>query len=479
MPGRLPLLSPSSPVLRLEANWSYTCLLVIDGEGAGRIERGGDPQGENEHRRAVNAWILYDCANSAYFTTVVAAVFPPFYRSLVLQAGGSAADATAYWAYTTSASLALVAVLGPILGAVADLGGGKKGWLTLFAAVGIVSAACMVLLQDGSYRLASLLFAGGTVGVTGSLVFYDALLPHVARPDELHRVSARGYAVGYLGGGILLLFNLLLILFPEACGLQSRERAIQVSFFSVAVWWAVFTIPLLRHVPEPRVPGKPMSLRSAVAQAWPRLRNTFRHLRRYRQLALFLLAFLVYSDGIGTIIKMATAYGDELGIDLGDLIGALLVTQFVGIPCSFAFGRLAGRIGAKPAILCGLGVYTGVSVLAFFMQTAAHFYLLALLVGMVQGGTQALSRSLFGSMVPRHRSAEFFGFFSTSEKLAGIVGPFLFGFLVHQQGEGRAGILLLAIFFVVGGLLLSFVDEAEGRRLARQEEASTGGVDGG
>lgn len=446
-----------------------------DPNGGRETAARADPGGDREYRRRINAWAMYDWANSAFFTTIVAAVFPPFYRRLVLAAGGSPAEATAYWAYTTSAALLLAAVLGPLLGTLADVGRNKKQWLAAFAGLGILSTAGMYFLRGDHFLLASLLFSGGALGVTGSIVFYDALLPHVARPEDIDRVSARGYAFGYLGGGLLLAFNVALILRPEVFGLPDQVTAIRVSFLSVALWWAVFSIPLFRWVPEPGIPGggEDCGTRGAVREAWRRLGGTLRRVRSYRHVALFLLAFLIYNDGIGTIIKMATAYGDEIGIGLHDLIAALLVTQFVGIPCSLAFGRLAGRIGSKAGILIGLAVYSGIAVLAFFMTTAFHFYLLAVLVGLVQGGTQALSRSLFGSMIPRHQSAEFFGFFSTSEKIAGILGPFLFGLIGQATGASRGGTLLVLGFFLVGGFLLLLVDVEAGRRQARAEEVST------
>ncbi|GAB4239319.1 MAG: MFS transporter [Acidobacteriota bacterium] len=434
----------------------------------------GDPAGDREYRRRVNAWAMYDWANSAFFTTIVAAVFPPFYRRLALAAGASPAEATAYWAYTTSGALLLAALLGPLLGTLADVGRNKKQWLAAFAGLGVLSTAAMYFLHDDHFLWASVLFSGGALGVTGSIVFYDALLPHVARPEDIDRVSARGYAFGYLGGGLLLAFNIALILWPTSFGLADQTAAVRWSFVTVALWWAVFSLPLLRWVPEPAGPGEEQRRRARVdfAEAWRRLGGTLRHVKRYRHLALFLLAFLVYNDGIGTIIKMATAYGDEIGIGLNDLISALLITQFVGIPCSLAFGRLAGYVGSKAGILAGLAVYSGVAVLAYFMTTAFHFYLLAVLVGLVQGGTQALSRSLFGSMIPLHRSAEFFGFFSTSEKVAGILGPLLFGLIGQAMGDSRGGILLVLGFFLVGGALLLLVDVEAGRRQARQEEGA-------
>ncbi len=279
-----------------------------------------------------------------------------------------------------------------------------------------------------------------------------------------------GYALGYAGGGILLVVNVLWLTYPALFGMPDVTFALKASFLSVAVWWGAFSLPLFRHVPEPAVACKVKIGPQAVRTAFVRLVATLRDMVRYRQLFLFLIAFWIYNDGIGTIIKMATAFGDEIGIGLTDMVTALVITQFIGIPCSLLFGRLAGKIGAKHAVMLGLGVYALICVLGFFMQTAAHFYALALMVGTVQGGCQALSRSLFGAMVPKHKSSQFFGFYSTSSKFAGIVGPVLFALLSQTTGGSRLSILALIGFFLVGILLLSKVDFAAGERVARAEE---------
>ena len=425
---------------------------------------------DREYRRTVNAWCLYDWGNSAFVTTIMAGVFPIFYRSMATGAGLGEADATAAWAYTTSIALLIVALIGPPLGSFCDQAASKKRFLAFFAGLGVCASALFVLLGDDSYLAGSALFIAGNIGFAAGNIFYESLLPHVARPGDLDRVSTRGYAMGYVGGGILLVFNMLWIMHPEWFLLPGAGFALRLTFFSVAVWWAVFTIPLLRRVEEPRRPQAAPRAGNRAAAAFRNLADTFRQVRRYRQLLLFLAAFWLYNDGIGTIVKMAIAYGDEVGIGRNDLIGALVVTQFVGIPCTFLFGKLAPVLGTKRSILAGLGVYGLISVAGYFMQTAFHFYILAVLVGMVQGGTQALSRSLYASMIPRAKSAEFFGFYSTSSRFAGIFGPLVFGVVSQVTGGSRLGIVSLIIFFVAGGALLLFVDEREGARAARQEE---------
>jgi UMF1 family MFS transporter len=328
----------------------------------------------------------------------------------------------------------------------------------------------MFWVTEGEWMFALTLFVIGNVGVAGSVVFYESLLPHIAGPSELDRVSTAGYAIGYLGGCTLLALNLLMIQQPQWFGLADAGVGTRLSFVSVGLWWLIFSIPLLMGVPEPKAVlgthAGPASLASAARQ----LMETFRELRRYPQALWFLLAFFVYNDGIQTMIKMAAIYGDTIGLDAGAMITALLLTQFIGVPAAFGFGALADRIGAKPAVFLGLGVYTFIAALGYYMTTAAHFFALAILVGLVQGGTQALSRSLFASMIPRQRSSEFFAFFGIFERYAGVLGPAVFATVVSISGEGRLAILAVLVFFITGGLLLTGVDVAAGRRSAREGE---------
>ncbi|HHS97174.1 MAG TPA: MFS transporter [Chloroflexi bacterium] len=422
------------------------------------------------YRKITNAWCMYDWGSSAFSTTVEAAVLPVYFREVVA-ASLPGNLATVYWAYTTSIALLIVALLSPILGSIADYTGSKKRLLTVFAALGIAAVAAMVLVDAGDWLLALVLFLLASVGIGGSYIFYDALLPHVARPDDIDYVSSKGYALGYLGGGILLAINIVMIQFIWA----GSTLGPRLSFLSVAIWWAVFTIPLLRWVPEPPAyVGDLGAGLNPVVAGFRRLGKTFREIRKYRQLFFFLLAFWLYNDGIGTIIKMATIYGSEIGIGMSDLIGALLLTQFVGIPFSLLFGKFGKKIGTKRAIMLGLGWYTLITIAGYFMSRPWHFWVLAFMVGMVQGGTQALSRSLFGQMAPRARSAEFFGFYKISSKFAGIAGPFLFGLVGQLTGSSRLSIIALIVFFIGGIILLTFVDEKEGIRVAQEENRAVG-----
>ncbi|HEX2091937.1 MAG TPA: MFS transporter [Longimicrobiaceae bacterium] len=438
------------------------------------------------HRRELRAWAMYDWAQSAMINTIMTAVFPIYYLRV---AGANLPESTASQWLATSNSVALVfvALLSPILGTIADYTAVKKRLMGVFMCVGATACGLMFFVQRGDITLASTLFVIALMGATASFVFYEALLPHVARPDEMDRVSTAGYALGYLGGGVLLALNLLWIQKPEWFGLPSGpgltpEQAtlpVRLSFLSVAVWWLLFSVFTFRGVPEPPVTLEPdeRPRQNPVTVAFTRLRETLGSLRGYRQAFLMLGAFLIYNDGIQTIIKMATAYGTELGIDQGSLIAAIMIVQFVGIPFSFLFGMLAGRIGTKRSIFVGLVAYTVISILGYFMRTATHFYILAVLVGMVQGGTQALSRSLFASMIPRYQSGEFFGLFSVFEKFAGIFGPLLFALTIQLTGESRNAILSVIAFFAVGGVMLYFVDVEEGQRAARAAEAAARPVD--
>jgi UMF1 family MFS transporter len=426
---------------------------------------------ERDYQRVINAWAMYDWANSAFAVVILTAVFPVYYRSLVSNAGHSPENATAYWAYTTSLSLLVVALIGPVLGAIADIVGGKKRFLAVALVLGVVGSMGLAFLGKDTFLLGSLIFAMGNMGFAGGNIFYEALLPQVARPHDMDRVSARGYALGYLGGGLLLIINVLWLLRPDWFWMPDREFALRASFVSVGIWWLVFALPLFRNLSEScRREQEPLSIRLAVMSGFQRLAGTFRQIRRYRQVAFFLAAFWLYNDGIGTIIKIATAYGDEVGINHNHMLIALILTQLVGFPSTLGFGVLAQSLGAKASILLGLAVYMFISVAGFFMKSAWHFYLLAILVGLVQGGTQALSRSLFASMVPRARTTEFFGFFSTGEKLAGIIGPALFGFVGQLTGSSRWGIVSVTFLFIIGALLLQRVDEQQGRRVAETAE---------
>ena len=403
------------------------------------------------HRPELRAWAMYDWANSAFQTTVITAVFPRFFSDYAA-AGLSPTEATARFAWATTIAVTITALIGPVLGAIADIRGMKKTLLAVSMSVGIVATLLMATISRGDWMYAALVFMIANIGIAASFVFYDSLLPHIASPDEMDRVSTAAYAIGYLGGGVLLVVNLAWILAPTRFGLADSVAAIRLSFISVAVWWLIFSLPLFFRVREP-APGSNRTRAAAIAQsASPSFvcGKTFHELRGYRQAFLMLVAFLLYNDGIQTIIRMASIYGAEVGIDQNAQIAAFVLVQFVGVPCSFLFGAMAARIGAKQGVFLALAIYAGISLLGYFMTSAWQFFALAALVGTVQGGSQALSRSLFARMIPKHKSSEYFGFFAVFEKFAGIAGPALFAASVTLFHSSRAAVLSVLVVLRAG-----------------------------
>ena len=414
------------------------------------------------HRRELRAWASYDWGISAFQVVITTALFPIYFPK-VIAADLAPAQATALLGLVNSAAMVVIALLSPILGTIADERASKKPMLAAFLTIGVASTAGLWFATRGDILLASLLYGGAVVGATGSFVFYEALLTHVARPEEIDRVSTAGYALGYIGGGILLVLQLAAIQGVIPLGISDKGVLTRLAFVATAVWWALFSIPLFRGVSEPAaVPGPKTPITPAAVVR--RLLTTLRGLRMYPQALLMLTAFLVYNDGIQTIIKLAATVGSEIGIAETTLITAIVMVQFVGVPCAFAFGWLAGKIGAKRATLLGVATYAVIAVVGRNMQNGRDFLVLAGLVGLVQGGTQALSRSLFARMIPVARSGEFFGLYSVFEKFAGIFGPLTFSLSVALTGSSRNGVFALIIFFIIGFVLLLRVDVAAGER---------------
>ncbi len=424
---------------------------------------------EKAHKKAIQAWTMYDWANSTFATTIAAAVLPVYY-STVASANLQPHEATSNWAFTTTIALILVALLGPILGAMADFTGAKKRFMTIFVVIGVAGTALLYLIKSGDWFLASVFYIIGSIGFSGANVFYDSLLPHVAHEDEIDQVSSRGYAMGYAGGGILLAINLAMIMLSPD---NMTELMTRLSFLTVSVWWFLFTIPLWKNVKEPprRIFESEKGF-NPVKASLSRLGNTFKEIKKYKELTKFIVAFWLYNNGIGTIIFMATIYGTELGFSSTTTIGTLLMVQFVAIPFAFLFGWLAKKLGTKKSILLSLFIYTLIAIGGYFLYKEIHFWLLGFAVATVQGGSQALSRSLCGRMMPKSKSAEFYSFFSISEKIAGTVGPLLFGIVSRMMGGSRLSIISLIVFFSLGALLLWRVDEKDGIAVADAEEQS-------
>ncbi len=426
------------------------------------------------YRRGVNAWCIYDWANSTYSTSIIAAILPPYFSSVAHAAGFTKTQASSIWGYVTSSAMLSVALLAPILGALADYTETKKKYMFGFFLLGVIFTALLVLVDSGKWLLCLVFFAISGIGFAGANVFYDSLLPHVAKHDEVDQVSTKGYALGYLGGGLLLAVNLLMFTKHQWFNIPSESWGIRLSFLTVGIWWAMFSIPIFYYVKEPHRPKDYVTGENPFKVSFQNLINTFREIRRYKYVLLFLIAYWLYADGIGTIIKMATIYGTEIGISMIHLVGALLLTQFVGVPFTFLFGWLAKKIGTKNAIILALSIYVIISIGGYFMTKPIHFWMLAITVGLVQGGSQALSRSLFASMIPKDKSAEFFGFFEISSKFAGIAGPLLFGIVGQLTGTSRLSIVSLIIFFISGIVMLLFLNEKEGIKIAQEENLRAG-----
>lgn len=424
-------------------------------------------------RKPVVGWAFYDWANSAFATTIMAGFFPVFYSAITQER--STGSSQFWFNVTLAAASVLIAVSAPILGAVADRGGSRKKFLVFFASLGILMSGALAWVHAGQWWMGLVLYGLGTVGFSGANVFYDSMLVDVAEDEELDLVSALGYSAGYIGGGLLFMVNVLMVQKPEWFGFSSAGTAVKASFLSVGAWWALFTLPLLLWVDETATKDKASPVQ-AVRQGLRQLGATFRELRNFRVLVLFLVAYWIYIDGVNTVIKTAVFFGDRvLGLEQAALITALLLTQFVAFPAALAFGALGQRIGPKPAILIGIAVYLTALVYAWrFLQDEGDFYVLAVAIGLVQGGVQSLSRSLYARLVPPSKTAEFFGFFNMVGKFATIFGPLMIAFtpMVVPGATDRDGILSLSILFLVGGYLLSRVQVAEGIEAARRFDPS-------
>ncbi|MDX1432337.1 MAG: MFS transporter [Gammaproteobacteria bacterium] len=408
-------------------------------------------------RRQAYSWAFCDWANSAFATTVLAGFFPLFFKQY-WSADSDVTVSTFQLGMANSAASVLIALMSPLLGAIADRSSAKKRYLILFTGLGVVMTGCLALVAAGEWPVALAVFVLANIGFAGNTLFTDALLLDAAPSERLDRVSALGYALGYLGGGLLFALNVAMTLWPQRFGLPDAATAVRVSFVTVAVWWTVFTVPLMvsfREAPGARRDVGWAAVRSGLEQLW----QTCRAVGELRNVLLFLIAFWCYIDGVHTVIRMAVDYGLSIGLAHEALITALLVTQFVGFPAAIVFGRLGERIGPKAGIGIALLVYTGACAWGYLMQEAWEFYVLAVAIGLVQGGVQSLSRSLFGRLVPRGRAGEFYGFYNLLGRFAAIIGPFLMGVVGLATGNPRLSILAVIALFVIGGALLLKVDE--------------------
>ena len=417
-----------------------------------------------ENKRAVWSWAFYDWANSAYSTTVMAGFFPLFFKEYWADPHNPS-QSTFYLGMANSIASMVVAALAPLLGSVADQGSAKKKFLTFFAFLGVIMTGGLWMVAQGNWQMAVLFYVMATIGFASGNVFYDALLPGLASEERVDAVSSLGFGIGYLGGGLLFLVNVFMYLKPELFGIPDGATAIKLSFLSVAVWWAVFTIPLILFVPEPKN-YENIDFNNAIRMGWVQLVQTFKEIRNMKVVGTFLLAYWFYIDGVDTIIRMAVDYGMSLNFPGESLIIALLIVQFVAFPAALIYGWLASKIGAKTGIMVGIIAYSFITLLGYFMTEAWHFYVLAILIGLFMGGIQALSRSLYTRIIPPDKSAEFFGFYNMLGKFAAIIGPALMGTIALVTGSARLSILSILLLFILGAFFLNKVDIKEGKRLA-------------
>jgi len=406
--------------------------------------------------KRVIAWALYDWGNSAFALSVLAVLFPLFLGSY-WSAGDEGATVTSRLAWTTAAASFVVFLAAPILGTIADAGGYRKRFLFVLASIGATSTAGLGLIGAGEWAPALFLFALGSIGYYSANVFYDALIVDVSAPRYYNLVSALGFALGYFGGATLLALHVWMLTSPETFGFESTIQVMRFAFVSVGVWWIIFLMPVVLMVRESgatTVPGA-----GTVRAAYQALAGTFRQVRQYRNVFLFLLAYLLYIGGVFTVIFMAVNFGQRLGFSQSDLVKALLVTNFVGFPATLAYGTLGHRFGPKTAIYVGLAVYTFVACWAVFLTDVREFYIMAITVGMVQGGVQGMSRSLFAGLIPASQSGEFFGFYNMLTKLAHVLGPALVGIGAWFYSDPKFILVTLVLLFIVGALVLTRDEE--------------------
>jgi UMF1 family MFS transporter len=438
----------------------------------------------NNNKKAIWGWALYDWANSAFATTVMAGFFPIFFKQY-WSYGADVNVSTAQLGFGNAIASLIVALMAPILGAIADKGSAKKKFLVLFAYLGVLMTAALFLVQRGQWGWAIFIYAMGIIGFSGANVFYDSLLPGIVGEEKIDYVSGLGFSMGYLGGGLLFLVNVLMTLMPQKFGLPDAATAVRFSFLSVALWWGLFTFFLVFWVPEKKGTAAALAGESIVTAGFRQFLGTFKKIRHLKVVFTFLLAYWFYIDGVDTIIRMAVDYGLSIGFNSNDLIVALLIVQFIGFPAALVFGKLGERWSVRKSIYLAIAIYMGVTVWGAMMTQKMEFYILAMVIGLVQGGIQALSRSYYSRLIPKNKAAEYYGFYNMLGKFAVILGPVLMGtvgliarralmppdptpeqVIAVGQMASRWGIVSILILFIAGAILFYFVDEEKGREQA-------------
>jgi len=438
-----------------------------------------------ENKKTIWGWALYDWANSAFATTVMAGFFPIFFKQY-WSFGADVNVSTAQLGFANSIASLIVALMAPLLGAIADKGSAKKKFLIFFAYLGVLMTASLFCVQKGQWVWAIFVYVMGIIGFSGANVFYDSLLPSIVGEEKIDYVSGLGFSMGYLGGGLLFLINVLMTRMPQTFGLPDASSAVRFSFLSVALWWGLFTLFTIFWVPEKKAASSEKSAQGAVAAGIRQFAGTFRKIRHLKMVFLFLLAYWFYIDGVDTIIRMAVDYGLSLGFKSSDLIVALLIVQFVGFPAALVFGKLGELWGVRKSIFLAIAIYMGITIWGTMMTRAMEFYILAVVIGLVQGGIQALSRSYYSRLIPKSQAAEYYGFYNMLGKFAVIFGPVLMGLVglivkrvlmppaptpeqVINVGQlaSRWGIASILILFIIGAILFYFVDEEKGKQQAQ------------
>ena len=414
--------------------------------------------------KSILAWSLYDWANSAFATTVMAGFFPVFFKEY-WSTTDSVTLSTWYLGLGNSIASIIVAALAPFIGAIADRGTAKKKLLIFFAFLGIIATGGLWIVNQGHWQIAILFYIIASIGFMAGNIFYDSLLPAVASKDKFDYASSMGFSLGYIGGGLLFLINVLMYLQPHYFGIPDGATAIRLSFISVAVWWAVFSIPIILFVKEPKI-HDPIGICSAVKEGWSQFISTLTKIRELKVVGTFLMAYWLYIDGVDTIIRMAVDYGASIGFPASSLITALLLVQFVAFPATLIYNWFSSKIGIKNAIYTAIIGYTFITIFGAFVSKEWHFYVLAIMIACFQGGIQALSRSMYSRIIPKKQAAEFFGFYNMLGKFAAIIGPPMMGYIGLITGNPRLGILSIIILFISGGLLLTKVDLQEGERVS-------------
>jgi len=407
--------------------------------------------------KTVYSWILYDWANSAFAVCILTVFYPLFFKSY-WHPNVEATTSTFHLGLSNSLASIIIVFIAPVIGSIADNSNSKKWFLFFFAFMGILMTAGLYFIQQGEWMLAAAFYVIASIGFMGANIFYDSLLLVVSDKSELDIISGMGYAFGYIGSGLLFVFNIILVSNPEWFGVLDETTAVRISFISVAIWWLVFSIPIMLYVPEQKV-SQSGSAYQVIQLGLLQLKNTFNEIKNYKIIITFLIAYWLYIDGVDTIVRMSVDYGLSIGLETNDLIIAIMITQFVGFPAAIAFGFIGNKYGPKRGILIAIAVYIFVTLYAVSLSTSLEFYIMAIIIGLVQGGIQSLSRSLFARIIPEDKSAEFFGFYNMMGKFAAVLGPLLVGGIAIITTNSRYAMLSLIILFVLGGIILYFVDE--------------------